>query len=43
MSETQYITIIGTMYLARSMDRTASGVIGAIILLVAAAKGLGWI
>lgn len=43
MTQAQYLTIIGTIYITHSMNKELSGIVGLLVLLGAAANGLGWL
>lgn len=43
MTQTQFAAIIGTIYISHAISKQTSGIIGAIILIVSAAKELGWL
>jgi len=43
MTDTQYLVILGTIYLAPYINAVYCQFIGALMLLAAAAKGLGWL
>jgi len=43
MTETQMLVLIGTIYIAPHLDERFGMIVGTIILIVAACKGLGWV
>lgn len=43
MTQTQFAVIIGTIYITHSINKEISSIIGAIILIAAAVKNLGWL
>ena len=43
MTETQMLVVVGTIYIAPHCDVRLGMIVGTIILIVAAFKGLGWI
>jgi ABC-type uncharacterized transport system permease subunit len=43
MTETQLLTILGTMWIAPHVNKYYAQITGLIFLIVCACKGLGWI
>ena len=43
MSEGQFLVLVGTVWVAPHVDELQGKVIGCLVLLCAAAKGLGWL
>jgi hypothetical protein len=42
MTETQMLVLVGTIYIAPHLEGWFGVIVGSIILIVAACKGLGW-
>lgn len=43
MTEIQYITIIGTIYIVTTTPKQWNAIIGCCLLIAAAAKGMNWL
>ena len=43
MTETQFLVLVGTVWVAPHVDGLQGKTIGCLVLMCAAAKGLGWL